>query len=70
VTAVTVMLIRLPTAVESTGIERPVGRNEFGFRFLAAMVILAGVGLPCSLTRTRPCQVDPDREAHHRIRAR
>ena len=64
------MLIRLPTAVESTGIERPVGRNEFGFRFLAAMVILAGVRLLCSLARTLPCRVDPDHGEHHRIRAR
>ena len=65
------MLIRLLTAAESAGIERALGRNDFGFRFLAAMVILGRkVRLPGSLTRTLPCRVDPDREAHHRISAR
>ena len=60
VTAVRVILIKLPTAVETTGIARSVGRSDFGLRFLAAMVILGRVGLPCSLTRTLPCRVVPD----------
>ena len=61
VTAVTVMLIRLPTAVESTEIGRSVRRSDFVFRFfLAAMVILRRVRLHRSLTRTLPCRVDPD----------
>ena len=43
VTAVTVILISLPTAVETTGIGRSVGRNDFGFRFFfAAIGILLG----------------------------
>jgi hypothetical protein len=44
VTAVTAILIRPATAVETTGIERSVGRSDFGLRFLAAMVILDGSG--------------------------
>ena len=52
--AVTVMLIRPPTAVESTEVERSVARNDFDFRFfLAAIVIPVGrVRLLRSLTRT------------------
>jgi hypothetical protein len=43
VTAVTVILIRLPTAVENTDIGRSVARNDFGFRFFfAAITILLG----------------------------
>ena len=60
VTAVTAILIRPATAVETTGIGRSVGRSDFGLRFLAAMVILGRVRLPCSLTRTLPCRVVPD----------
>lgn len=60
VSAVRVISIKLPTAVETTGIGRSVGRSDFGLHFLAAMVILGRVGLPCSLTRTLPCRVDPD----------
>ena len=68
-TAVTVMLIRLLTAVERTGIER--ARDDFRFFFLAGTLIpLSGVRLLCSLTRTLPCRVDPDLDAHHRMRAR
>jgi hypothetical protein len=53
VTAVTVIFIRLPTAVEITGMERSVGRNDFGFRFFfAAMVILE--------TGQAAVQPDPD----------
>ena len=59
-TAVTVILIRLATAVETTGIGRSVGRNNFGFRFFAAMGILGRVRLHRSLTRTLPYRVDPD----------
>ena len=46
VNAVTVILIRLPTAVESTEIGRSVARNDFAFRFFfAAMgILLAGSG--------------------------
>jgi hypothetical protein len=41
VTAVTVILIRLPTAVESTEVGRSVAPNDLGFRFFfAAMGIL------------------------------
>ena len=40
-TAVTVILIRLPTAVETTGIGTIRRRSDFGLRFFfAAMVIL------------------------------
>ena len=59
-TAVRVISIKLPTAVETTGIARSVGRRDFGLRFLAAMVILGRVRLPCSLTQTLPCRVAPD----------
>ena len=60
VTAVTAILIKPATAVETTGIGRSVGRSDFGLRFLAAMVILGRVRLPCSLTQTLPCRVVPD----------
>ena len=60
VTAVTAILIRPATAVETTGIGRSVGRSDFGLRFLAAMVILGRVRLQGSLTRTLPCRVVPD----------
>ena len=63
VTAVTAILIKPATAVETTGIGRSVGRSDFGLRFLAAMVILGRVRLPCSLTRTLPCRVAPDLSA-------
>ena len=61
-TAVRVISIKLPTAVETTGIGRSVGCSDFGLRFLAAMVILGRVRLHSSLTLTLPCQVDPDYE--------
>jgi hypothetical protein len=64
VTAVRVILIKLPTAVETTGIGRSVGRNDFGLRFLAAMEIPGRVRLHGSLTPTLPCRVDPDLSAH------
>ena len=60
VTAVTAILIKPATAVETTGIGRSVDRSDFGLRFLAAMVILGRVRLPCSLTQTLPCRVVPD----------
>ena len=60
VTAVTAILIKLATAVETTGIGRSVDRSEFGLRFLAAMVILGRVRLQGGLTRTLPCRVVPD----------
>ena len=60
VTAVTAILIKPATAVETTGIGRSVGRRDFGLRFLAAMVILGRVRLPGSLTRTLPCRLIPD----------
>jgi hypothetical protein len=63
VTAVRVISIKLPTAVETTGIGRSVGRSDFGLRFLAAMVLLGRVRLPCSLTRTLPCRVVPNLSA-------
>ena len=45
--AVAVMLIRLPTAVESTEIGRSVARNDFGFRFFfVAMDIFKGQAAP------------------------
>jgi hypothetical protein len=56
------MLIKLPTVVEIIGIGRSGCRSDFGLRFLAAMVILGRVRLPCSLTLTLPCRVDPDHE--------
>ena len=59
VTAVTAILIKLPTAVEITGSGRSACRNDFGLRFLVAMVILGRVRLPCSLTLTLPRRVDP-----------
>lgn len=59
-TAVTAILIKPATAVETTGIGRSVGRRDFGLRFLAAMVILGRVRLPCSLTQALPCRVVPD----------
>ena len=43
--AVTAILIRPATAVETTGIGRSVLRGDFGLRFLAAMVILGRVRL-------------------------
>ena len=46
VTAVTVMLTKLPRAVEIIGIERPAAGNDLGLRarilFFAAMLILGG----------------------------
>jgi hypothetical protein len=60
VTAVTAILIRPATAVETADIGRSVSRSDFGLRFLAAMVILGRVRLHGSLIRTLPCQVDPD----------
>ena len=48
VTAVTAILIKPATAVETTGIGRSVGRSDFGLRFLAAMVILGRVRLPAA----------------------
>ena len=62
VTAVRVISIKLPTAVETTGIGRSAWRSDFGLRFLAAMVILGRVRLPCSLTRSLPSRVVPDHE--------
>ena len=62
VTAVTAILIKLPTAVEITGSGRSACRNDFGLRFLVAMVILGRVRLHNSLTQTLPCRVDPDHE--------
>ena len=60
-TAVSVISIKLPTAVEIAGIERSVRRNNFGLRFLAAIVILGRrVRLHGSLTRTLPCRFVPD----------
>ena len=44
VTAVAAILIKLATAVETTGIGRSVDRRDFGLCFLAAMVILDGSG--------------------------
>jgi hypothetical protein len=60
VTAVNAISMKPATAVETTGIGRSVGRSDFGLRFLAAMVLLRRVRLPCSLTRTLPCRVVPD----------
>ena len=54
VTAVTAILIRPATTVETPGIGRSVGRSEFGLHFLAAIVILGRVRLQPSLTRTLP----------------
>jgi len=54
VTAVKVILIKLPTAVEITGIGRSACRNVFGLRFLAAIAILGRVRLHGSLTLTLP----------------
>jgi hypothetical protein len=62
VTAVSVILIKLPTAFEITGIGRSARRNDFGLRFLAAMAILGRVRLLCGLTLTLHCRVDPDHE--------
>ena len=60
VTAVTVILIRLPTAVETTGIGRSVGHRDFGLRFFfAAMVILGRVRLHGSLPQTLPVRLIP-----------
>ena len=67
-TAVTVMLIRLRTAVEVPALSDPLARNTFGFRSLAAMVILATGRMLWSLTQTLPCRIDSDLE-HYRIRA-
>ena len=66
VTAVTAILIKLPTAVEITGSGRSACRNDFGLRFLVAMVILGRVRLHNSLTQTLPCRVDPDLSAASR----
>ena len=45
--------LAVPTAVETTGIGRSVGRNDFGLRFFfAAMGVLFG--------RLRPPEPDPD----------
>ena len=52
VTAVTVILNRLPTAVETADVGRSVRRGGFGLRFLAAMVILG--------TGQAAWQPDPD----------
>jgi hypothetical protein len=41
-------------------IGRSFARSDFGFRFLATMVILGRVRLHGSLTRTLPCRIDPD----------
>ena len=60
VAAVRVMSIKLPTAVETTGIGRSVGRSDFGLRFLAAMVLLGRLTLHGSRTRTLPCRAVPD----------
>ena len=46
VPAVTAILIKPETAVETTDIGRSVGRSDFGLRLLAAMVIL-GDGSGC-----------------------
>ena len=59
-TTVTAILIRPATAVETTDIGRSVGDSDFGLRFLAAMMILGRVRLPCSLTQTLPCRFVPD----------
>jgi hypothetical protein len=61
VTAVTLMLIRLPTAVESTEIGRSVRRSDFGLRILAAMASELGVRLPAP-DSTLSCRADPDRD--------
>ena len=58
VTAVTAILIRPATAVETTDIGRSVGGSDFGLR-LAAMMILGRVRLPCSLTQTLPVRLFP-----------
>ena len=61
VTAVRVISIKLPTAVETTGIGRSVGRSDFGFALLSCHGDPARrVRLPCSLTRTLPCRFVPD----------
>jgi hypothetical protein len=54
VTAVTVILIRLPTAVESTEIGRSVRRSDFGFRFFFAAIsnFFGRIRLHGNLTRT------------------
>ena len=44
VTAVTVILIRLPTAVDSTEIWRSVPRSDFGFRFFFAAISILWAG--------------------------
>jgi hypothetical protein len=62
VTAVRVILIKLPTTVEITSSGRSSRRNDLGLRFLAAIVILGRVRLHGSLTLTLPCRVDPDHE--------
>ena len=63
-TAVTVILIRLPTAVETTGIGRSVGRNDFGFRFFfAAMVILETGQAAVQPDPDASLSVDPDLSA-------
>ena len=48
VTAVRVISIKLPTAVETTGI---VGRSDFGLGFLAAMVVLGAPSHAGSMKR-------------------
>ncbi|MBR1279465.1 hypothetical protein [Bradyrhizobium sp. AUGA SZCCT0283] len=61
-TAVRVIFIKLPTAVEIAVSGRSSGRNDLALRILAAMAILGRVRLRCSLTLTLPCRVDPDHE--------
>ena len=67
VTRVTVILNRLPTAVESIGKKRSVTGRGFGLRlafadrFFTAMNenLWKRVRPHCSLTQTLPCRVDP-----------
>src|ERR1700720_773741 len=67
VTTVTVMLNRLPTALESIGKERSVAGRGFGLRlafadrFFTAMIenLWKRVRLQRGLTQTLPCRVDP-----------
>ena len=67
VTTITVMLNRLPTALESIGKKRSVTRRGFGLglafadRFFTAMIenLWKRVRPRCSLTQTLPCRVDP-----------
>ena len=61
-TAVRVISIKLPTAVETIGRGRSSRRNDLGLRFLAAIAILGRVRLHGSLTLTLTCRVAPDHE--------